>query len=154
MPFDSGSFDLITCFGTLHHIPNVSFVFSEMARCLKAGCYMLVRETTTSMGDWRKPRPGLTKRERGIPPRIFDQIVAANGLTIVARHPCMNRMTYRLQSWIGRSPFNSPFLVRVDALFSLLFRWNRIYHTDAPFLSVRNTSAYYVLRKPECSDGA
>ena len=33
-PFADGQFDLITCLGVLHHIPNVSMVVQEMYRCL------------------------------------------------------------------------------------------------------------------------
>ena len=71
MPFDSASFDIVVCFSVLHHIPNVSTVVHEMFRVLKPGGYALLREPTHSMGDWRRPRRGLTKRERGIPLAIF-----------------------------------------------------------------------------------
>lgn len=67
MPFDNNSFDLITCLGVLHHIPNVTFVTGEIYRCLSDGGSVLMREPIVSMGGWSKPRPGLTKRERGIP---------------------------------------------------------------------------------------
>lgn len=58
LPFSNNSFDLITCFGTLHHIPNVSFVISELIRVLKKDGYLLLREPIISMGDWRKPEMG------------------------------------------------------------------------------------------------
>lgn len=71
LPFPCQSFDLITCFGVLHHIPNVGHVIEEMTRVLRVGGYILVSEPTHSMGDWNRPRKGLTKRERGIPPPSF-----------------------------------------------------------------------------------
>ena len=61
LPFDDACFDLLTCFGVLHHIPNVSHVVGELARCLKPGGYALMREPVISMGDWRQPRAGLTR---------------------------------------------------------------------------------------------
>jgi SAM-dependent methyltransferase len=69
LPFAEESFDLCTCFGVLHHVANVSHVVTELFRCLRPGGYLLVREPVTSMGDWRKRRQGLSKRERGIPLR-------------------------------------------------------------------------------------
>lgn len=45
-------FDLITCFSVLHHIPNVTFVFSELIRVLQPGGYLLLREPIHFMGDW------------------------------------------------------------------------------------------------------
>ena len=63
MPFKDDKFDLVTCLGVLHHIPNVSHVMREAYRCLSPGGYMLLREPIVSMGDWRQPRKGLTKRE-------------------------------------------------------------------------------------------
>ena len=42
--FEDNLFDMVTCFSVLHHIPNVSFVLSEIHRCLKPGGYLLIRE--------------------------------------------------------------------------------------------------------------
>ena len=67
LPFDDGSFDLVTAFGVLHHIPNVSQVLAELFRVTRAGGLVMVREPVVSMGDWRQRRSGLTAHERGIP---------------------------------------------------------------------------------------
>ena len=56
IPFDDSDFELVTCLGVLHHIPNVSFVTSEIGRVLKRGCHALIREPCISMGDWRQQR--------------------------------------------------------------------------------------------------
>jgi SAM-dependent methyltransferase len=41
--FPNDEFDLITVFGVLHHIPNVSYVFQELVRVLKPGGMLLLR---------------------------------------------------------------------------------------------------------------
>jgi ubiquinone/menaquinone biosynthesis C-methylase UbiE len=56
LPFSEEEFDLITCFGVLHHIPNVTTVVTELVRTLQPGGHILIREPIVSMGDWRKPR--------------------------------------------------------------------------------------------------
>src|SRR5690606_17145457 len=63
-----GSCDLAGSFGVLHHIPNVAEVLGELARVLEPGGMLLIREPISSLGDFRRPRPGLTRNERGIPP--------------------------------------------------------------------------------------
>ncbi len=80
MPFETNQFDLVTSMGVMHHIPNVSHVMSECYRCLNKGGIMLLREPIASMGDWRKLRTGLTKRERGIPLQILNEIIRNVGL--------------------------------------------------------------------------
>ena len=40
--FSDETFDTVTAFGVLHHIPNVSFVLSELVRVLKPGGYILI----------------------------------------------------------------------------------------------------------------
>src|SRR5258708_860858 len=45
------SIDLVTCFGVLHHVPNVSHVLGELFRVCSPGAYFLVREPIRSMGD-------------------------------------------------------------------------------------------------------
>ena len=100
LPFPTNQFDLITCFGVLHHIPNVSTVIKEIYRCLNRGGYALIREPTASMGDWRKPRRGLTKHERGIPSRIFHRAIVSSGFRVISERRCMFSLTSRLSPLI------------------------------------------------------
>src|SRR5664280_131842 len=67
LSFPDGTFDLVVCFGVLHHIAKVSKVIDELSRCTAPGGYLLIREPIISMGDWRRARVGITARERGIP---------------------------------------------------------------------------------------
>jgi SAM-dependent methyltransferase len=82
--FANNTFDLIVCLSALHHVANVSTVIGEMARTSKPGAYLLIREPVVSMGDWRKPRKGLTRRERGIPIKVFRGMIADAGLVVQA----------------------------------------------------------------------
>lgn len=125
---DSGSFDLITCFGVLHHIPNVSFVMSELYRCLASGGVLMVREPTTSMGDWRVSRKGLTKNERGIPKAIFKDIILKAGFEILQHKSCVFPPLAAACRKMGISPYNSKFIVFLDLLLSRAFRFNYHYH--------------------------
>lgn len=140
MPFEDANFDLVTCFGVLHHIPNVTTVVDEVARVLRPGGYFLVREPIHSMGDWRQSRAGLTKHERGIPRKIFEDLVAARFEVVSASlcdFPLMSRMG-------GPTPRN----VRVDRALSRAFAWNYRYHANTRWQKIRPRSLAFVLRKP------
>ncbi len=142
----SETIDLITCFGVLHHIPNVSFVFQEMTRVLKKGGYMLIREPIVSMGDWTKPRKGLTKRERGIPLNIFRDVIKKNNLKIVSEDKVLFPLTRRLKLKNGEMS-NSKSVILLDHLLSRLFSWNSKYHSTKPWHKIRPQSVFYVLEK-------
>jgi hypothetical protein len=131
----------------LHHIPNVSYVIRELYRCLQPGGYALLREPVVSMGDWTRPRPGLTRRERGIPLPIFRRIVEETGLTIKRETLCMFPLLPRLWHMLGRPAYNSTFATYVDNFFSRLLRWNLRYHATSVFTKLRPNSVYYVLTK-------
>lgn len=88
IPFEDNRFDLITCFGTLHHIPNVTFLMKELHRVLKPGGIICIREPIKSMGDWNYRRPGATACERGIPIKIFDKIISDLDFKIISRSCC------------------------------------------------------------------
>ena len=88
--------DLATCLGVLHHIPNASHVLREIARVMRPGGLFLIREPILTMGDWRKPRPGLTRNERGFPLAWLDENVTRAGFRIVRRRLCMFPGTKRL----------------------------------------------------------
>lgn len=147
MEFKSNSFDLITCFGVLHHIPNVSHVISECYRCLTHGGLFLIREPVVSMGDWNKPRAGLTPNERGIPLPIFDHIVSAAGFVVRRRVMCDFRPLTLVASKLGIPIFNNLALVLVDAILSKLFMWNYKYHRTSLMGKFSPTSIVYILEK-------
>ncbi len=147
MPFKDNQFDLITSLGVMHHIPNVSHVISECYRCLNGGGIMILREPIFSMGDWREPRAGLTKRERGIPLHILDDIVRKIGFTICARSLCNFPLIPKLANKVGIAAYNNSFLTTVDILLSRMFSWNIKYHRTRWYEKFAPAAAYYVLEK-------
>jgi SAM-dependent methyltransferase len=148
IPFPDGAFDLLTCLGVLHHIPNVTAVVAEFYRCLSPGGYALVREPVISMGDWRAPRRGLTMRERGIPIAILRNTLQSTGFSIARETMCMFPLTYRFH-WLLKDPvFNYRVIVKWDRLVSRLFMWNFRYHANNLWQKFRPASAFYVLQKP------
>lgn len=148
MPFKDNEFDLITCFGCLHHVPNVPMVIREMVRCLAPGGTMLMREPIVSMGDWRKPRVGLTKHERGIPLGIFRSIVSGTGVRIVRETLGGFPLTPRLRTLLRRHPYNSYLAVWLDKMLSIGFSWNYRYHPVTVFQKLTPSLVSYVLQKP------
>lgn len=147
LPFGDGEFDLITCFGVLHHIPNVSHVIAELGRCLEVGGYALIREPIVSMGDWRHPRPGLTKRERGLPVKPFAKILETSGLEICRRGYCGFRLIPKLGDMVKVRVYNHAALVWIDAAVCRLLSWNAHYHATKPWHKFRPESAYFVVQK-------
>lgn len=148
MPFGDESFDVLVAFSVLHHVPNVSTVVHEMYRVLKRGGYALLREPTVSMGDWRQPRRGLTKRERGLPQGIFRSIVLGAGFEIVRETSCMFSPLSRLALVLKDSVWTYPALVMLDRLICALPFWSRRYHPTHVWHKIRPVSVAFVLRKP------
>ena len=157
MEFSDNSFDLVTCFGVLHHIPNVSTVIGELYRCMTIGGILLVREPIISLGDWRKPRNGLTKRERGIPLTIFRNIIKKTGFTIVNESFCEFSGIDKIfgnPEIDNSSAYNSKAITLLDTVLSYTFRWNIKYHTgpigtnvSSILRKIRPRSVFYVLKK-------
>jgi SAM-dependent methyltransferase len=148
LPFADGAFDLATCFGVLYHVPNVSFVVRELARVMAPAGRVLLREPIISMGDWRQPRRGLTKRERGIPLRLLRDMIQNAGLNIAHQQLCMFPTTTRLFGRGGAAAYNSPLAVTVDRWSSAVFAWNLSYHPTSVWKKLRPSSAFFVLEKP------
>lgn len=148
--FDNNKFDLVTCFSTLHHIPNVSFVISEIYRVLEPGGFALISEPIVSMGDWNKPetRKGLTKRERGIPEKIFDKIILDSGFTILKKNFCVFSPIHLFFGRILKTtPYNSRLIVWLDFLLSKIFKFNVKYYRKNFFNKISPSSIFYVLKK-------
>jgi SAM-dependent methyltransferase len=149
MPFADNSFDLITCFGVLHHIPNVSAVVREMARCTRPQGWQLICEPSHSMGNWDKPRRMLTSRERGIPPAIMHRIVADAGLQIMRQRRCMFSLTSRFQHVLPKRQFvyNTSWITAFDDYISNLPIWSKSYHATSVIQKLRPLALFLVLQK-------
>ena len=148
IPFADATFDLTICLGTLHHIPNVSRVVVEMARVSEPGGYLLVREPIVSMGDWRTTRkPGVTKRERGIPLTLMRQIIEGAGLRIEHESPCVFPLIPRVGKLLNQPTYDSKMLTLVDHLASLATRPLYRYHATTSAQKIRPTSVFMVCRR-------
>ena len=149
MPFADNTFDLVTCFGVLHHIPNVSAVLREMARCTKPGAWQLICEPTHSMGNWDKPRRLLTPNERGIPPAIMRRIVSEAGLQIVHERRCMLSLTSRFELFLPKRQFvfNKNWITVVDDYLSNLPIWPQHYHATNFVQKLRPLALFLVLQR-------
>lgn len=116
LEIENDQFDLITSFGTLHHIANVSTVVGELLRVLKPGGHMLIREPIHSMGDWNRPRSGLTAHERGIPVSHFERMIQTGGGKVLHQARCIHAMGIQLQKRVKFAVWNKPFVVGMDSL--------------------------------------
>lgn len=144
---DDGYFDLVTSLGVLHHIPNVSYVLSECYRVLSNGGQLLLREPIVSMGDWSKSRPGLTKRERGIPLDLLREMCHNIGFKITHENLCFFSPLTVARRKIKIGGFNNKYYVVLDILLSKLFRWNVRYHRTNYFSKLSPANVFMVLEK-------
>lgn len=150
MDYQDENFDLITSFGVLHHIPNVSFVISEIHRVLKPNGYFIVREPIISMGDWRHERKGLTKNERGIPVNVFKRIIEENNFDVISENYCFT-LTTTINKIFGRflkHPiyYYRPYLI-LDKIISNLLKNNVKYFTHNKFNKIYPQNVFFVLKK-------
>jgi len=148
IPLETGSADLATSFGVLHHIPNVTHVLGEIARVLEPGGLFIVREPISWMGDWRRPRPGLTPNERGLPVAWFERAAADQGFSLQRRRLCMFSGCSILAKKLGISrPYSRMPLVAIDWLVSEALRWNLHYRRDTKFKKIAPGSAFWILQR-------
>lgn len=143
-----GVLDLACAFGVLHHIPNVSSVLRELARVLKPGAPLVLREPIVSLDDFRRPRPGLTAHERGIPHALMDRMLQDAGFNL--RHKSFAGFP-GLQQVIRRigitDPWDNPGFVAADALASRLTAWNARYWRPRLWDKAAPTMAYWVAQR-------
>ncbi len=143
----SGEVDLTICLGVLHHIPNVTHVINEISRVSSRNGRFILREPISTMGDWRKPRIGLTKNERGFPIKWLDNRLSEAGFVFERRAFCVFPLTAILGKLFGVSAYSSRGLVALDHIMGGLTLWNYHYHRDSLFKKIGPTSAFYILRK-------
>jgi len=143
-----GSCDLAGSFGVLHHIPNVSEVLGELARVLAPGGVLMIREPIASLGDFRRPRRGLTRNERGIPPALMERMLDAAGFAVRARRfvdfPGSDTLVRRLG--VAR-PWEHAWFVRLDHLVSSLTAWNARYWRPRLVDKLAPRAAYWIAER-------
>jgi len=145
---DNDSADLATSFGVLHHIPNVSHVMGELARVLRPGGVFIVREPISWMGDWRRPRPGLTRNERGVPIEWFERTASTKGFRIARRRLCMfNAFSIVAQRLGIPRPYTIMAIVMFDWILSESLRWNLHYRRDSTLKKIAPGSAFWILER-------
>lgn len=147
LEFPDNSFDLITCLGALHHIPNVSFVLSEIIRVLEKNGILLLREPIRTMGDWRFCREGLTKNERGIPHIYFDNIFKKNNVEIVKKQFCESLFLSKILGKLFKVNNGTYLYQKIDKFISRILQWNIHYHPNSNIQKLAPGSVFYVVRK-------
>jgi SAM-dependent methyltransferase len=147
LPFEDATFELVTAFGALHHVANVSTVVGELHRCLVPGGHALLRDPVTSMGDWRQPRPGLTRNERGLPLSWLRRTLDEVGFEVVHQALCLHGLTNLLVRKAKRPIFAHRTLVAVDGLLCRMTASRLTYHATTPVQKLRPTSVFLVLRR-------
>jgi hypothetical protein len=153
LPFEDARFDVAVAFGVLHHVPNVSRVLQEMARVLRPGGTLIVREPVTSMGDWRQPRRGLTRHERGLPLAYIPNVARRLGLAVSAHVLVGFGPLISLASRpAGATPWNKRAFVVVDRWLCRLSSSNWSYHRTSFLKRFAPTMGCWVLKKPAVGD--
>jgi SAM-dependent methyltransferase len=147
IPFSDNTFDLVTCLSVLHHVSNVSMVINELYRCTAEGGFLLYTDPIVSMGDWRKPRVGLSKHERGIPLHILRSLLRSAGFQTISECKCMFAPIMYIGRKLKIEAYNSRMIVRLDSILSKLPFWCAKYHAEKVLDKFRPIGVFYVLRK-------
>lgn len=142
------AFDVITVFGVFHHIANVSTVIRECYRVLKPGGLLLTREPIVSMGDWRAPRNGLTRNERGIPHKLFHGMIVDAGFQVKRTSLFDFAPFVRVVDNMGIDCFGNRWTLFVDRVLSAMFAFNKRYHRPKFLQKFGPASMFVVAQKP------
>ena len=140
------TFDLITCFGVLHHIPNVSFVFSELIRVLKKDRVLLLREPISSMGNWSSQRIGTTINERGLGVKYIRRLIETNNVNILKLNYLLFSPLTKLMSKVGFD-LSNKLIIYIDYLLSKIFSWNINYNRNALLDKFSPGSVFLIIKK-------
>ena len=149
--YDSDFFEYIIELSTLHHIPNVSFVLSELARVLKPGGTMILREPISYMRPvgQEPPKQGISPHERGIPVRFM--LLEFNRLGL---EPISVRHSFATPTMLAVAKLPAlekvPWLIfRADKILSLALKSNTHYYRRTLLDKIAPGAAYYVVRKQQ-----
>lgn len=144
----SESLDLITCFGALHHIPNIRTILKEFTRLLKVDGHLYIREPISYMGESGTLRPGLTLMERGIPLEFLDHSLSTLPLSIQHRTFCLVQAISLLSKFLNIKPYNNKALTLLDLFLSQSYPATPPHYRRSFFSKLlAPASVFYSLRK-------
>lgn len=108
----------------------------------------VLREPIHTMGDWRRPKNGLTKNERGLPLGLLERTLANAGFRVVRRRYHSMPTTARFARLLRlQKPYDKRPLVAADAAMSRLMSWNLHYHRDTLAKKLAPSAVFEVLQK-------
>ena len=105
------------------------------------------------MGDFTRPRPGLTLRERGIPKQLMLGFLQRANLAIDRQFSFDTPGLREVLKKFAVSGFNHAPYVWFDRLQSRLLTWNARYFRDKAFHKLAPGSAVYIGTKLQAGPG-
>lgn len=146
--YNDNFFDYVIVLGVLHHIPNVSFVLSELYRTLKRGGRIIIREPISSMkpkNKWRK-NDKISPNERGIPINFMKKEIEKLGLKILSIQKAYYAPLMRIIkafSCFQNFPNLIYYIDKLCCSFPIPYK----YHRESIFAKCAPGSAYYIAEK-------
>lgn len=139
-------YDLITCFGVLHHIPNVSFVLSELIRVLKQDGNLILREPVSSMGQWGTKRIGTTINERGLGIQYLTNLISNSNIKVVSSNYLLFSPLLQVFNKFNIG-IDNRIVIFLDYMISKFFGWNITYNRKSLLKKFAPGSVFLIVKK-------
>ena len=108
---------------------------------------MLIREPIASLGDFTKPRPGMTANERGIPVKLMRGYMEQVSLSVDDTIYASCAIPQVLARVFKLKPFRSPVFVSIDRAMSHAMAWNNRYWRKSFKDKIAPAMAAYIVTK-------
>jgi ubiquinone/menaquinone biosynthesis C-methylase UbiE len=105
LPFPDGSFEIVTCVNSLHHVPDPEAVLGEAARVLSAGGRIVIQDyladpDADAAARWDEIERLRDAGHHHLPPRGFvAEVLARHGLHLVREDDWES--SWKLDDWVG-----------------------------------------------------
>lgn len=117
LPFEDGSFDLVTCRIAAHHFPDVALFLREAARVVRPGGLVAVIDNVVpedalaaaAINEWEKTRD--PSHARALPASEWRRLFQQTGVTV--EHDDSFRKVRDFESWIRRMAVDAATKERV-----------------------------------------
>ncbi len=147
--YEEHFFDYIIVISTLHHIPNVSYVLSELARVLKPNGLMIIREPISYLRPvGQEPaKKGTSPHERGIPEGFMLKEFDKLGLELLQMRYSFSTPVMLVVARITALEKVSRLVLIADRFVSMLLSLNTRYYRASLLEKIAPGGAYFVVRK-------